>query len=301
MNKYSFYDILTKEIEFNEKENRKGFINNIEIPMIQRDYAQGREKQEDVRERFLNAIFSTLQEKRILNLDFIYGSIYYSNINTTNASSRFIPLDGQQRLTTLFLLYWYIGNKELDDVQLQELMKNLGKFTYATRDSSRRFCEKLVSENKNLNFNKDPRTEIMNQSWFFRAYSKDPTIKSMLVMLEAIAKYYKKIEDIQKPLYEKLNNLRFYLLFLEEFKLSDELYVKMNARGKLLTGFENFKADLINWMKTDDNPCHNFLYKQTKLNNRTLLYYQNLSLKIDTKWTDFFWKTCSSEDQKKNI
>lgn len=41
----------------------------------------------------------------------------------------------------------------------------------------------------------------------------------------------------------------FYYLPLKKFGLSDDLYVKMNARGKALTPFENFKADLIGYIR----------------------------------------------------
>ena len=36
--------------------------------------------------------------------------------------------------------------------------------------------------------------------------------------------------------------IRFLLVGLEKFGLSDDLYIKMNARGKPLTAFETFKA-----------------------------------------------------------
>lgn len=37
----------------------------IEIPIIQRDYAQGRLEQEKVRTRFLNALHTSLNEEKI--------------------------------------------------------------------------------------------------------------------------------------------------------------------------------------------------------------------------------------------
>ena len=167
-----------------------------------------------------------------------------------NQTESFIPLDGQQRLTTLFLLYWYIGSVELrnrDD--LKTLMGLLKKFTYETRASSRRFCEKLV-ETK-LDFKNEPKEEITNLSWFFKSYQKDPTVNSMLNMLNAI---HEKYAELDKPdLYVKLNQLQFYILPLNGFNLTEELYVKMNARGKQLTDFENFKADITKWMKDDKN------------------------------------------------
>jgi len=80
----------------------------IEVPLIQRDYAQGREAQKDVRDDFLGALHEALalpagDKKLPLNLDFVYGSMEADDM------SRFLPLDGQQRLTTLFLLHWHLA------------------------------------------------------------------------------------------------------------------------------------------------------------------------------------------------
>ena len=69
----------------------------IEIPIIQRDYAQGRKDKVKVREGFLGALEHALDGNPI-ELDFIYGSKNNDCLQ---------PLDGQQRLTTLFLLYWH--------------------------------------------------------------------------------------------------------------------------------------------------------------------------------------------------
>ena len=49
----------------------------IEIPLLQRDYAQGREGQKRLRERFLKRLrkaLDTTDEEMPLILDFIYGS-----------------------------------------------------------------------------------------------------------------------------------------------------------------------------------------------------------------------------------
>lgn len=82
---------------------------HIRIPMIQRDYAQGRPSAAQVREEFLAAIKEKLRlpagdPSLPMNLDFIYGSVVRSD-----DQSLFVPLDGQQRLTTLFLLHWYLA------------------------------------------------------------------------------------------------------------------------------------------------------------------------------------------------
>lgn len=48
----------------------------IVIPIIQRDYAQGRIGKEYLRERFLGQLFDALQQQNTeLVLDFVYGSV----------------------------------------------------------------------------------------------------------------------------------------------------------------------------------------------------------------------------------
>lgn len=81
------------------------------IPKIQRDYAQGRIDinndiifYKEVRDMFVGSISNALINDKVLVLDYIYGS--------KDNAEFFYPIDGQQRLTTLFLLYWYIGTKE---------------------------------------------------------------------------------------------------------------------------------------------------------------------------------------------
>ena len=81
-------------------------IKSIEIPIIQRDYAQGRLSKDvsRIRKQFINSLYNAITGKsEPIKLDFVYG-------NVTN--SILIPLDGQQRLTTLFLLHWYIAKHE---------------------------------------------------------------------------------------------------------------------------------------------------------------------------------------------
>lgn len=67
------------------------------IPILQRDYAQGRVGYENLREKFLSAIVAALDGDKQLKMDFVYGS--------SDQEGRFNPLDGQQRLTTLWLLH----------------------------------------------------------------------------------------------------------------------------------------------------------------------------------------------------
>lgn len=95
---YTFIDLFTT----NDEENKLP-LQKIEIPIIQRDYAQGRQTDDvnRIRERFLTSLYDALTLDKQIKLDFVYGDI--------NENGVLIPLDGQQRLTTLFLLHWYIA------------------------------------------------------------------------------------------------------------------------------------------------------------------------------------------------
>ncbi|MDA3047654.1 DUF262 domain-containing protein [Campylobacter sp. JMF_08 NE1] len=240
----------------------------IEIPMLQRDYAQGRDdtKTTQIREKFLTSIFEVLSgEKANLHLEFIYGSV---------KNGKFIPLDGQQRLTTLFLLHWYFGFGELKDGEKS-------KFRYETRVSSREFCDMLVNLNcENLKNNEKISAQIKDDAKFLAFWQNDPTVKSMLNMLDTIHEKAKISKNI-KP--ENLNNIDFDFLNMGEFGLSDELYIKMNARGKGLTEFENFKA------KFED------LLEKEKFRH-LLRYFKN---KIDKDWAEKFWEFRDKTSQKK--
>jgi len=250
----------------------------INIPIIQRDYAQGRDEEKVKRDRFLKVIFKHLKEDIPLNLDFVYGRI---------TDKTFYPIDGQQRLTTLFLLHWYISIKENIDNSSKE---NLIKFVYDTRISSREFCKALVEERiaipieaKEDNFI----IEIQNNHWFRDAWKRDPTIKSMLTMIQAIHERYK-IEQSEN-FWDKLMNCKiisFQILDLgaKGFELTDELYIKMNARGKQLTTFESFKANFIQFIDKT--------FKNNKLKHPIkgeISYSEYFAYKIEKEWMDLFW------------
>lgn len=237
----------------------------IEIPIIQRDYAQGREDKKEIRDNFLNAIFESIDNGVDLKLDFIYGS---------KVDNAYQPLDGQQRLTTLFLLHWYAAHKENKIIEAKEILL---KFSYETRITSREFCEALIKNDVSISYENDSiiSDKIVNAKWFFLSWKNDPTINSMLRTLDAIHGRFYKTDNIWNKLTVD-NLISFYNIDLEDIGLTDDLYIKMNARGKLLTHFENFKASFEKYIL--DSKWENAYSPM-----------ETFAFKIDTKWTDFFW------------
>ncbi len=243
-----------------EEGNESLPLSKIEIPMIQRDYAQGRKSQEvdRIRKRFLSSIYTALTENKPLKLDFVYGDIDDNKVLT--------PLDGQQRLTTLFLLHWYIARHE--DVEASK-MEFLHHFSYETRFSARTFCQHLVDYTPDFaveNLSED----IIDQSWMPLDWKNDPTINAMLNMLDDIHKMFNETSGLW-PLLEE-GCIGFYFLSIKDMGLTDELYIKMNSRGKPLTEFEHFKAEWEGYMQ--------------KLNADVA---DRISRKIDLSWTDILW------------
>ena len=119
-NKYTFWNLLKQ-------------FTKVEIPIIQRDYAQGRPSEAKIRGKFINHLADALKHRNPIELDFVYGMI---SENERTLQSLFIPIDGQQRLTTLFLLHWYAAWKE--DL-LNDAKDTLLRFTYETRPSAHFF------------------------------------------------------------------------------------------------------------------------------------------------------------------
>ena len=207
---------------------------HISIPLIQREYAQGRNdtQGEEVRKNFVPELIKVLTgEKNSLELDFVFG---------VKQDKTFIPLDGQQRLTTLLLLHWYFGAHKGD-----------WSFTYKSRRMANSFVKGLLAEQE-YDKNGTPSEWIKGKTWFFENWLTDPTVSGMLTMLDAI---HDKVTDSCAP--AKLDNIIFYLYPIDQLD-ADNAYTKMNARGEPLTQWENIKALLDK--KTQDfcfrsNPC----------------------------------------------
>ena len=244
-------------------------IKEIEIPLIQRDYAQGRETEnvKRIRETFIDTLCKALVPNAVsIDLDFIFGDV-------DTVSGKFYPLDGQQRLTTLFLLHCYIAWRADDECQDQ----SWSKFSYATRPEARDFCAFLAQCQPD--FSGTLSAWIKDQADYLPTWQYDPTIQSMLVVLDALHVRFKDMQsddwtfawnrlvDTENPA------IRFHVLPMKANNLTDELYIKMNSRGKPLTSFENFKAHFEDVLKKEHPTAQ----------------ASDFAKKVDTDWSDILW------------
>ena len=219
------------------------------IPIIQRDYAQGRRGKELLRKRFFRQLVEAIVSKKNITLDFVYGTPAAHNYKVI------YPLDGQQRLTSLWLLYWYVAFRA-GKLKYSEVCDTLKKFTYQTRASSRDFCSRVCQEL--IGKNNSAAKLITEQPWFSRRFKMDPTVRAMLRSLsdeehgsgfEQMLGNRTDFAEIWECLIAPDCPIKFYFRSTKEENIanSDDLYIKMNARGKKLTDFENFKSELFSF------------------------------------------------------
>lgn len=232
----------------------------IEVPIIQRDYAQGRDtpKASTIRKEFVADLLTALKnpQKQPLELAFVYGRV---------ENGVFIPVDGQQRLTTLYLLHLYLVKR------CQALSTDLGQtcitckyedvlsqFTYATRQSSREFCETISApETKIIPANETIKDYVHNQPWFFVEWQNDPTVEGMLEVLE---EFHAQSKDFTREecagyldaLFGAKSPIRFRFMDMEDYGQTDDLYLKMNARGLPLSPLENLKCSIEQFFEKND-------------------------------------------------
>lgn len=270
----------------------KKLINDyiIYVPEFQRNYLQGDDSNESIkykRDRLLDDIFNCIEsQSKSINLGFIYGRVEESY----KGKLLFYPYDGQQRLTTLYFLYLLIYFKFKIYDEIDSIKK---KLSYQTRISTNRFIESFLSwildsKEKDNIYNdfwnkdgKDLKGFIMSQDWFMMTeWNYDVSIINMLSIIVEISGRIKEnlgdktgiVNFIDK---DENNPFQFDFIYVDDISKSDDLYIKINARGKVLSPFENLKSDIDEYWNNEDKT------------------------KLDAEWTEFVWNQLDENDKNK--
>lgn len=221
------------------------------IPDFQRDYcwgdkSHGEKEDKDIVSDFLDTIFEEFSNND--KSDILLGKIDAYE----NPTDHIYLTDGQQRLTTLYLLIGML-NKKFQETSLKNCLisdfENLQDdqepyLQYAVRETTVFFLRDLVNEF----FMKDNElkvSDIKKQSWFFNEYTLDPSITSMLSALDIIEKKIKDYNfEINFSLYV-IMNIKIQYYNVEDKKHGEERFVIINTTGKSLTVSENIKPILL--------------------------------------------------------
>lgn len=263
----------------------------IYVPSFQRNYIQGSDEFKDKRDRLLDDIFESLKSRKVINLGFVYG-----RSEGSYKGRLFYPYDGQQRLTTLYFIYLMLYFRNIRNGEKESIKGLKGKLSYKTRQSTDRFINSFIDwiynsmENEyDLFWNPNNKSSafIKIQDWFFDYdWEYDVSIKNILSLIDTlkirILKLEKEfaIDEIINLIDDKEddNPFKFIFIHIDDIIQNDELYIKINARGKALSHFENLKSDINNLWRNED-------YKS----------------KLDGAWTEYVWKESSKDSDSGTI
>lgn len=250
------------------------------IPDLQRDYCWGDEnntkstgEKGELVSDFVNNLltqfndYKTKNDKERLNLGLFYGYEVPAN---------HIQLcDGQQRLTTLYLLLGMINKKTIEQKEDSQLTEGklrchlISDFeykhddkepylNYAIRETSLYFLSDLVC--KFFIGNTDKVENIKSADWYFEYYNLDPSIQSMLKALAKIEKLFGEDSNSSLDFLEfgdwLINKVTFLYFDMENRKNGEETFVVINTTGESLSSTQNLKPLVLQEKNADfDNTC----------------------------------------------
>lgn len=246
----------------------------IVIPDLQRDYcwasAKSQTEEKSLVEAYVDDLI-TASESNVSNkmkMGLLYGYEYPAdNVQLC---------DGQQRLTTLFLIVGVCRNmigdnysRLKDEADAVLVNKNSSRLQYAIRDSSLSFINNLIE-------NKAYYPEVEDRPWFSNEYRRDPSVCNMV---EAIKQIYSKVtsaEIAENLLNYILHHISFLYFDMQSRTYSEEQYVILNTTGYSLTPTEHIKPRLLG-----------------KLNNAHEL---DAYSELWESWEQFLWEHRPKED-----
>ncbi|WP_447767559.1 DUF262 domain-containing protein [Sphingobacterium faecium] len=234
--------------------------NKIIIPDLQRDYCWGNrawnkdaEKYTELVSGFLNDLITSYEED--LDKEVLLGLIY----GYESPKFHIQLCDGQQRITTLYLILGIVNRKSNGQFQNfliseAELIEDKEPYLqYAIRESTLYFLSDLVSNyflksEKDISFK-----EIKHASWHFLEYKLDASIGSMLAAIASIEDVFDRLTNFDFVKFGRflLNDLQMLYYDMGNRTRGEETFVIINTTGEPLSAAENLKPIIIGNI-TDD-------------------------------------------------
>ena len=220
------------------KENVEGLLVSIQADFKRKDKIEDFDESlldkmpPDIREKFLR----TLSENKVFsNIGFIYA---YRGEGET--SSKYFLIDGQQRITTMYLLLLAISVKD----KKQDIFRNtyfeqqVPKVDYKVREATHDFLIEFID----FILRGGDIKEVKEQFWYYTTYESDRTIQSIISNYPVIQTFVGKF-PIDLSYVE--DNIELWYFDTSKSEQGEELYIYMNSRGESVQPNENIKALLL--------------------------------------------------------
>lgn len=248
--------------------------NKIIIPDLQRDYCWG--DKADLVENFTDNLIELFvkDKSQHITMGLIYGY---------EEPSHYLQLyDGQQRLTTLFLLLGLLNKRTKNSFEqyiITDTIRKEPRLQYAIRENTLYFLFDLagnffMGDNTTLHVE-----DIRKQPWYFKDYDVAPSIQSILKALAIIDKRLtsQTIKDKYKAFGVFLIDKILFLYYdMENRRNGEETFVIINTTGEPLTETENLKPFMLSKIMDDEK--------------------QKSASKDWEQWEDFFWQNRHKND-----
>lgn len=264
----------------------------IMIPDMQRDYCWaktiGENTGKSLVEMFLETIINSAEKGEDIRMGIFYAYEYPQDS---------IQLcDGQQRLTTLYLILAVcyklgIRNVGLRENDLKDILMSLEEYEkddheprlqYAIRESTLYFLKDLVYE---FFFKDSGNWEILSSDWYSMEYNDDPSINNIIEAIKSIHKLLKDKDtgELQKIADFVVDKMWFLFFDMKNRRYGEEQFVLINTTGRNLTATENLKPLYIGEI------CKSTNYTDTE--NKDITRYAMMW----EEWEDWIW---SCRDKK---
>ena len=254
--------MMSKVQEFHIIDRKKNIFSEDQysIPLYQRDYAWEDKQIEQLIED-INDVPN--------NENYYLGSL----IVAKQEEKKYEVVDGQQRLTTLFLLLNYLGchtNKTLE---------------FACREKS--------------NYTLSHIDEIITQKseTYEDKYQQENIVAAIHIIAEKIKKLYpdKSTDKIKKTFIEKLQHVVLYRIEVPEHTDLNHYFEIMNTRGEQLEQSDVLKAKLMGTLKTADQTKFALIWDACR--DMTGYVQMHFSTLIRTNLFGRDWQTIPFEDE----
>jgi len=262
---HSLDQILIPEIQRDyvwKKENVIGLLNSIQTDLnknIELEKSIDKELLSSLPPDIAETVKRSVAEKKVYtNIGFIYAYNGEGEI-----SSKYFLIDGQQRVTTLYLLLLAASLKDAKGHVFRNTYFNnkQPKVDYKVRELAHDFFVEFID----FILNGGNVVDVTNQYWYYKKCESDKTIQSLIENYKIIEKFLK-TSELNFGFVE--DQIELFYFDTAKSEQGEELYIYMNSRGESVMPNENIKAQLL------ENKSESEKHKSGE-------FWEN--------WQNFFW------------